>query len=51
MTYFGSKIDVAFDDGDKIQYDPNDVNAVIYDVNPRPGNVQVKPFIVPILLT
>jgi len=37
----GNKVDIAFDDGDKIQHDPADVGAVILDVNPRPGIIQV----------
>jgi hypothetical protein len=41
VTNVGSKIDVQFDDGDKIQHDPSDVSAIIYDVNPRPGSIQV----------
>lgn len=38
----GSKIDIKFDDGSKIQHDPSNIAAVILDVNPRPGTVQVR---------
>ncbi|EDO31860.1 predicted protein [Nematostella vectensis] len=41
VTNVGEKIDIKFDDGDKIQHDPLDVSAVIYDVTPSRGTLQV----------
>ena len=42
VTNIGHKIDVQFDDGDRISHDPSDVSAVIYDVNPQLGDIQVR---------
>ena len=42
VTNIGHKIDVQFDDGDRISHDPSDVSAVLYDVNPHYGDIQVS---------
>ncbi|KAK3747930.1 hypothetical protein QZH41_008849, partial [Actinostola sp. cb2023] len=41
VTNVGCKVDITFDDGDKVQHDPSDIGAVFYDVNPKPGTIQV----------
>ncbi|EDO30387.1 predicted protein [Nematostella vectensis] len=41
VTNVGQTIDIKFDDGDTIQHAPSDVGAVIYDVTPAVGTIQV----------